>query len=1096
MDYISGTISVAMLNFYRSLALAALFADAAPGERSQYRGQLEANQKQMKIWADNCPENFRHMYLLVAAESARISGDTAAAADFYDEAGKSASESGFIHHGALANELAAKFWLARGKHKIAGVYMADALYGYRLWGAEHKAAHLEKKYPFVSAEAAGPVSDSSSSGISKSLDLRAVMKAAQIISGEIQLKNLVEKIMDIVMKNAGAENGALILIKDKALMVEARVFEEAPLKTFFTSVSLGECDSLSLSIVQYVSRTRENAVLHNAAGDPRFGQDPYVLKTRPRSVLCIPILRHGDLSGILYLENNKMTGAFTPERVQVLKLLAAQAAISIENAKLYTTYKSLYDNAVEGMFQSTPKGRFLTANPSMAKILGYASPEELIKSMTDIKNQLYDNPKDRRRVMDVLERDGRLVGFETRFLRKDNSAIWCSLSARKVRDSLGNVLYYEGTVVDITSRKEKEESQRQREIAERSTQTKSEFLANMSHEIRTPMNAIVGLAYLVQKTNLTPDQMDYVSKIKSAAQSLLRIINDILDFSKMEAGKLDLEYIDFDLGEVLENLSSLMNLQEAEKEVELVFDVATDVPYALRGDPVRLGQILVNLVNNAIKFTEAGQIIVKARRTDPAEASGADRVALTFSVSDTGIGMTQQQMDGLFRPFSQADESSTRRYGGTGLGLSICKQLVEMMDGEIRAESEPGKGSVFTFCVWLGQKEPEWAGRSNAQPGLSGRRVPIVDDHPASKPLDMDAPSPKRVSGIKVLLAEDNKINQQVAAEILEQFGFDVTIAANGLEALKTFELAQFDLVLMDIQMPALDGYSAVKAIRTMERTRENGTGRIPIIAITAHAMAGEREKCLNAGMDDYIAKPIDPDMLFAKIVHWIKPGRIQIEPAAPRRKKADITEFPDHLPGIDIESGLDRLAGNRDLYTELLLHFKTEHCAACDDIAASMANGDIEKAMDLIHKVRGIAGNLGAHDLFRLSADFETAIGEGHTDQAEVLIADLKKKLDQVIHSIQVLENKPRVKADASEIKSLSGEDLKRVQAALRECAELLSSDFVEAQNRAAELIQTLGHSAVMEQVQRLEARMGEFDIYGARESLLEIARILNISL
>jgi PAS domain S-box-containing protein len=1171
----------------------------------------------MKTWVDSCPENFLHLYLLVAAEMARTSGDWSAAADLYDEALASASEFGFIQNEALANELAGKFWLGRGKKKIAGLYMAEALYAYHLWGAEHKAADLEAKVPFVSAKSGGSASTSTSSGIGQSLDVMAVVKAAQVISGEIRLKNLVEKVMDIVMKNAGAENGALILKKDKSLIVEARVFEEDPRKTFFTSVSLGECDSLSLSIIRYVARTRENVVLHDAAADAMFGQDPHILKTRPRSILSIPILRHRELSGILYLENNKMVGAFTPERVEVLQLLAAQAAISIENAKLYTTYRSLYDNAIEGMFQSTPLGRYLTCNPAMARILGYDSPEDLIESMTDIRQQLYYNPNDRYRFTDMLDRDGRAIGFETRFLRKDGTPIWVSESARKVCDSLGNVLYYEGTVLDITARKEKEESERQREIAVRSTQAKSEFLANMSHEIRTPMNAIIGLAYLAQKTELTLKQKDYVVKIENAAQSLLGIINDILDFSKIEAGKLDLETIGFDLAEVLEQLSSLISPKAAEKEVELLFDIAPDVPYALEGDPVRLGQILINLVNNAIKFTEAGQILVKAEAMEPLNESEDSRVSLKFSVKDTGIGMTEEQMAGLFRPFFQADGSSTRKYGGTGLGLTICKQLVEMMDGEIWVESEPGEGSVFSFFVRLG-KQTSAAARSLAPPGLAGRRVLVVDDNPTSREIvaailvsfsldvmqassvkeafselraadpafpielvfmdykmpemngveaikyirnelllthqpaivmltaygsedvmekarlinidgylvkpvhpsllfdtvmdtldgrisreisefkatDMDAQSLKQVSGAKVLLVEDNAINQQVASEILAQFGLQVSIANNGLEALKAFELSAFDLVLMDIQMPALDGYRASKAIRTMEKTRGGATDRIPIVAMTAHAMAGEREKCLDAGMDDHIAKPIDPALLFDKIVHWIAPDRIKAGQAAPKRGNVDAFEFPPHLPGIDLEAGISRLMGNTAVYRALLLNFKEKYSTIDDDIATSVGKGDFIKARQLIHLVRGVAGNLGADALYRAASDFEAAAVKGDTDNAAPLISDFREKLGQVLHSINSIDIKPKVKADASVPTAHEELDLKAVETALKACDDLLTSDFLEAMSRVEALNRLLQHTAVRETVRQLEAQMGEFNINGARESLREIARNLNISL
>src|SRR5210317_979761 len=536
-----------------------------------------------------------------------------------------------------------------------------------------------------------------------------------------------------------------------------------------------------------------------------------------------------------------------------------------------------------------------------------------------------------------------------------------------------------------------------RNQAEDATKAKSDFLANMSHEIRTPMNAIMGMAHLAMKTDLTAKQYDYLKKVDISAKSLLGIINDILDFSKIEAGKLDMESVDFQLEDTLDNISTLVGIKTQEKGLELLFKTDPSVPRALVGDPLRLGQILINLSNNAVKFTDTGEIVVS---TELVKKDGA-QVTLEFSVQDTGIGMTEKQAAKLFQPFAQADSSTTRKYGGTGLGLTISKRLAEMMGGEIWVESEQGRGSIFSFTANFGLGKERAIKQYKPASELRGMKVLAVDDNATSrsifqemlesfsfevsvatsgeegiteleaanedKPFELvimdwqmpgmdgieaskrikqhkdlskipaivmvtaygreevmqqveevglegfllkpvnpsmlfdtiiqafgeavpetsrvvqrkeqEAKALENIQGARVLLVEDNEINQQVAKEILEGAGLNVSLANNGQEAVNAVKENNYDAVLMDVQMPVMDGYTATKTTRKWEGgMRNKGKAQIPIIAMTAHAMAGDEDKSLQAGMNGHVTKPIDPDQLFAALQKWIKPSEKRVQ--------------------------------------------------------------------------------------------------------------------------------------------------------------------------------------------------------------------------
>jgi PAS domain S-box-containing protein len=417
-------------------------------------------------------------------------------------------------------------------------------------------------------------------------------------------------------------------------------------------------------------------------------------------------------------------------------------------------------------------------------------------------------------------------------------------------------------VTDIKAKEESlKESLRSKEVAEAATKAKSEFLATMSHEIRTPMNGIIGLVNLAIQTDLTEKQRDYLTKIETSAQNLLTIINDILDFSKIEADKMNLEILDFNLEDVLINVSGLTYPSAAEKGLELFFHIGDLVPLHLEGDPLRLQQILMNLTSNAVKFTDKGEVVIRVDLYDKFKSGEKDYTRLRFSVRDTGIGLTEEQIKKLFQLFTQADGSITRRYGGTGLGLAISKRLVQLMGGEIDVSSKIGKGSTFTFLIpfGIGKKREEFDSTATTD-----KKIEMADRvvHDADKKFLM-----AQLGGNRVLLVDDNFINQQIAREILEQAKIKVVVAVNGKDALNKINQELFDLVLMDIQMPEMDGYKATEIIRQDQRFKA-----IPIIAMTAQAMSGDKEKCLAAGMNDYIAKPINASAFYLTLSRWLKP--------------------------------------------------------------------------------------------------------------------------------------------------------------------------------------------------------------------------------
>ncbi|WP_130471864.1 MHYT domain-containing protein [Candidatus Magnetaquicoccus inordinatus] len=714
------------------------------------------------------------------------------------------------------------------------------------------------------------------------------------------------------------------------------------------------------------------------------------------------------------------------------------------------------------------RGNITYVNDKFAAISGYSREELIGCNHRLVKSDEHSEEFYRQLWGNLL--NGQVWHGEIKNQARDGSYYWVRATIVPFLNNKGKPFKFVSIRTDISAMKAMEQRLLQaKEEAEAATQAKSDFLANMSHEIRTPMNAIIGLSYLCLQTALTTRQHNYIRKVHSAATSLLRIINDILDFSKIEAGRLDMEHIPFTLAEVLENVVSMTALKAQEKQLPLLIELDEAIPTDLLGDPLRLGQILLNLTNNAIKFTEHGEVAIRVALL----ARDAELVRLQFMVEDSGIGMSAEQVAQLFQPFTQADSSITRKFGGTGLGLTIARRLVEMMEGSIQVESTLAVGSRFVFDVKLA--------------------VPQADDLPrraASLTEGGVAGAMARLSGAVILVAEDNEINQQVAQELLEQANMRVVTARNGREALQYVLKEAVDGVLMDVQMPVMDGLTATRQIRQEPRLRA-----LPILAMTANALSSDREQCLAAGMQDHLAKPLDPGTLYLTLARWIRPATPQPLPLSEQTEKQEVAEETESIlpviDGLDSQAGLQRMNGNRAAYLSLLAKFRANQAGAAVAIREALQRGQRQEADRMLHTLKGVAASVGAMLLQEKAVCLEEVLrNEGSEEVVQTLLQELTGALQQLCtvldrHLPAHLSSDEQLPATME-----SGEQWQQWLNLLRQVRQQLAQFDTEVEHTLAALRGVSQSAETMHWLVQLEQQVALYDFEGAMESVQHCAR------
>lgn len=949
-----------------------------------------------RLYADN--HEAKRQLLLASIKHHQQQAD---AWRYYSAAIKKSQEAKQVFWLGLSREAFARYWFSVGDDVSAMAQLQAAIACYQQWQAKYKQQLLIDEFPQLTTSVPEPMTterDVSSGEKGSNLDLMSVVKASETLSGSIDLNAFLTRMMTIIVENAGAQQGTI-------LFCEADEFE---IKGSYPKPLARS--QIPDALLTYVQRTKLAYVVDDSASEPLFSAADKAQCMLPRSILMIPMIVSGQFRGVLYLEHSDLKGVFTSDRIDVLQLLANQTAILFDNASLN---------------------------------------QQLLSINRELEQKVNERTTE--------------------------------LAQAKLK-------------------------------AEEATAAKSNFLANMSHEIRTPMNAVIGLSRIALKKQNNPEHKDYLEKILNSSESLLTLINDILDFSKIEAQKLSLEVIPFSLENSLRRVVNLNSHKIHEKHLEFVLSVDSQIPDRLIGDPLRIEQIIINLVSNAIKFTHEGYIHLNLGL----QAALEKQLVIEIRVKDSGIGMSEEQCSRLFQSFSQADDSVTRRYGGTGLGLAICKQLAELMQGDIRVVSKPDQGAEFVVTLKVEKsaetlrqtksidvshvhalvvddveiarnvmcdalhalgikadtvdsgeaalKQVEKAERQQRSydlvlmdwkmPGMDGitasRRIResvsgkiphilmitsydkealratdtkhIVDrfiEKPVSQTELIDAiqlalgsekdttlhesdyASPPNLSGRTLLLVEDNELNQLVALEFLQDTGARIEVATDGAQAVNAMESGAFDLVLMDIQMPVMDGMQATQRIRTFDT-------HTPVIAMTAHAMVGDKERSTQSGMNGHITKPILPEELYAVLESHLEVSAEQPElPSAQPNftepgvaTESDVIKILRGIPELDVTRALERIQGRTSLFLNLVADFISDHRDLKNELTADIEARDVQAVYRRVHSLKSNTAYIGAFELSKRLGDIELHINTSNLMDKRLLpvvtdVAELITRLE-----------------------------------------------------------------------------------------------------
>lgn len=1046
------------------------------------------------------------------------------------------------------------------------------------------------------------------------VEMRALEDVAQTISSSIELDVVLSTIVTKAVELSGTDAGAIYVYDDTRSKFEMRATFGLDQETVASLRRYGI--GLDEPHIAQAFAEADPIQITDLRDSPPSSANKIILNAGYRSLLVAPLSRSGSKTGFLVIRR-RAPGTFPPDTIRLIKTLSAQSVLPIRNAQLFhnlekRTLELAEDNAqrkkieealranrqlLENVLENSPgviyakraDGRYTYINHEWEVVCGFTREQVIGKTDFDLFPQAI---AEQFRTNDITAMNaGRVIQSEERINSAGSEQIFLSKKVPLVSNS-GEVEGLCGISANITDIRRTELALREaKTLAEEATKSKSEFLANMSHEIRTPLNAIIGLSHLSLTSELSARQRDYVSKIHGAGVSLLELINGILDFSKVEAGKLELEVSQFKLDTVLQNVLTFVGQKAQDKGLELLFDISSQIPPLLLGDPLRLGQIVMNLLGNAVKFTDQGEVRLAAR----IEQQDGERVKLRFLVSDSGIGMNEEAVQRLFRPFAQADSSTTRKYGGTGLGLAISKNLVELMGGTIQVKSLPDVGSTFSFDVWLGIADND-APQEIVPARLSDLKVLVVDDNDSAREIlekllrglgatvseaasgpeaieavkvangqrqfdlvlldwrmpTMDGVETARriqlitglknkpalvivtafggaevrvkaedagidhvlikpvtpsmlvdtlvelfipqhhklavvdngspafdLTGLRVLLAEDNKINQQIAIELLERAGASVEVANNGREILEKLPAKpakpNFDLVLMDLQMPEMDGYQATAKIRAIPHLSD-----LPIIALTAHAFSEERDRCLAAGMQGHISKPIEPEILYRTLLEHRQPE------AKTKHTNTNIIAAQQDVAipvihGIDTTDGLRRVGGNIRLYRALLKQFAEDH--AVTELQTALKKGDYTTAAQVAHTVRGMAGNIGARTLSGLAEQLERCLqlqdANGITKQAGLLSAERQT----IVRSIRLYDDRPPQAPTAS---TVAAADVASLFACLR---QMLESNDGQSLDYLLEIRDRLGTATTITDLDTLQGLVAQYEFAAALDCLNRIA-------